>query len=123
MATERQAPRPHVRRAGHLELVLGTVTLMATAGCVGQGVLCTRVTTPYSREFRETPAGRKSCRVNERIYREPMSGANVSVRLTHRVLQEAARGSGITNLYYADLETVSVLFGVFEQKTLILYGD
>ena len=37
--------------------------------------------------------------------------------------EEAARTAGMTNIYYADLETLSVLRGIYEKKTLILCGD
>ena len=53
-----------------------TMLSLATAGCVGQGLLYTRVVKPYSSDFRGTPAGGKTCRVNEHILREPFSRAD-----------------------------------------------
>jgi len=38
-------------------------------------------------------------------------------------VEEAARAAGITNLYYADIETLSILKGVYARKTLILCDD
>jgi hypothetical protein len=86
-------------------------------------MLYTRVVRPYSHDFRGTPPGGKTCRVNEHVLREPFSGAHVSVSFTWGVLEEAARTAGMTSLYYADMETLSVLNGVYERKTLILCGD
>lgn len=103
---------------------LGVALLgLATAGCVGRGILYTRIVKPYSRDFGSTPAGSKTCRMNEHILREPFSRAGVSVSFTSRIAEEAARTAGMTNLYYADLETLSILNGVYERKTLIICGD
>jgi hypothetical protein len=96
---------------------------LATAGCAGQGMLYTRVVSPYSTDFHATPAGSKTCRVNEYILKDPVGGTHVSVDYTLRVVQKAAREAGITNLYYADLETFSILQGIYTRKTLILSGD
>ena len=71
---------------------------------------------PYTTDFRATPAGAETCRVNQHIFREPVSGTHVSVDFTLRVVQEAAREAGITNLYYADLETLSVLNRIYREK-------
>ena len=103
--------------------MLVTMLSLATAGCVGQGLLYTRVVSPYSHDFHATPTGGKTCRVNEHIFREPFSRTNVSVSFTSRVVEQAARAAGMTNLYYADLETLSVLNGVYQRKALILCGD
>ena len=108
-----------MRLSGMLAALMG----LATAGCVGSGLLYTRVVRPYSRDFHDTPTGTKTCRLNEHTMREPFSGARVSVSVTTRVVAEAARTAGITNLYYADIETLSILAGVYEKKTLILCGD
>jgi hypothetical protein len=103
--------------------MLAALLTLATAGCAGQGLLYTRVVSPYSLEFHNTPVGGKKCRVNEHVLREPFSGAGVSVSLTSRVMKEAACTAGMTSLYFADLETFSLLNGLYRKKTLILYGD
>lgn len=117
----------HTTRPGRTGLrcfdLLVPLLSLATAGCVGGGLLYTRVVRPYSLDFQGTPAGNKTCRVNEHILREPFSGASVSVSVTSRIAAEAAHTAGITNLYYADLETLSVLNGLYEKRTLILCGD
>lgn len=123
MATNRQtALNPPPRRLHLVRLALALLSL-ATAGCVGRGMVYKRVVTPYSSDFHDTPAGTKTCRVSEHILREPVSGADVSVRFTLRVLEDAAHAAGITNLYYADVETLVLLDGLYERKTLILCGD
>ena len=111
--------------AGRLCLygVLAALMGLATAGCLGRGLLYTRVVRPYSHDFQDTPAGTKTCRVNEHILREPVTRASVSVNFTTRIAEEAARTAGMTNLYYADVETLSILAGLYEKKTLILCGE
>jgi len=103
--------------------VLVAMLSVATAGCVGQGMLYTRVVSPYSSDFHNTPAGCKACRVNEHAIKEPFTGANVSVTFTAHIVEEAARTAGMTNLYYADMETLSILNGIYKRKTLIICGD
>ena len=116
MATERHAAR---RALCMLAAVLG----LAAAGCAGTGLMVTRTTAPYSRDFHATPGGARCVRADEQILREPLSGANLSVDITARVLATAARSAGLTNFYYADLETFSLLGGLYERKQLVLYGD
>jgi hypothetical protein len=96
---------------------------LVMVGCAGQGLLYTRVVSPYSNDFRGTPIGSKTCRVNEHTIREPITGSNVSVDFTSSVVQKSACEAGITNLYYADIETLSILKGIYERKTLIICGD
>lgn len=123
MATNRQnTPRLTASDMSLFRMCITALVLM-TAGCVGQGLFYTRVVSPYSHDFHNTPVGGKTCRVNEHSLKEPFSGAGVSASFTSRVVEEAAHAAGITNLYYADLETLSVLKGVYARKTLILCGD
>jgi hypothetical protein len=113
-------------RHSGLRLVLalaGMLGLLVMSGCVGQGILYTRVVRPNSTDFRVTPAGSNTCRMNQYNLREPVTGADVSVEFTLRVVEQAAREAGITKLYYADIETFSILNGAYEKKTLIVYGD
>ena len=106
-----------------VRLLMMALLSLVTAGCVGQGLIYSRVVKPYSRDFHDTPVGSKTCRVNEHIVREPFSRADVSVSFTSRVVEEAARTAGMTHLYYADLETLRIFKGIYERKTLILCGD
>jgi hypothetical protein len=108
-----------VRLLGMLLVALSA----ATAGCSGRGLLYTQVVSPYLTEYHDTPVGSKSCRVREHTLREPVTGYNLSVAFSLPVLQRAARQAGLTQLYYVDEETLSVLLGIYERKTLILYGD
>jgi len=123
MATNRQKETRHGRSVMRLLRMLFTTLSLATAGCAGEGLLYTRVVSPYSNDFHSTPTGTKTCRVNEHIFREPFTSTDVSVNFTSSIVEEATRTTGMTNLYYADIETLSILNGIYQRKTLILCGD
>lgn len=123
MATDSQGHAHHAQRGLCPSRVLVAVLALVMSGCAGQGVLYTRVISPHSLDFRNAPIGSKTCRINEHILKEPFSGAGLSASFTSRIVEEAAHTAGITNLYYADLETLSILKGIYQRKTLILCGD
>ena len=123
MATD----RPNTPRSGRngwprFRMLVALLSL-ATAGCAGQGLLYTRVVTPYSIDYYDAPTGSKTCRVNEHSIKEPFTTIDVSVIFTTHVVEEAAHKAGITNLYYADIDTLSILGGIYERRTLIICGD
>ena len=123
MATDGHPALPGRAARRSIRTLAALLLSLATIGCVGQGLLYTRVVRPYAPDFHDTPTGSKECRVNEHVLREPISGAGISVSFTLRVLEQAARDAGITNLCHADIETLSILNGIYEKKALILYGD
>jgi hypothetical protein len=96
---------------------------LACTACLSRGRVYTRTVQPYMTEFRDTPVGTRVCRVSEHLVKEPVSGAGVSATWTTRAIAEAACRAGITNLYYMDVETLSVLNSLYRRRTLILYGD
>jgi hypothetical protein len=55
--------------------------------------------------------------------KEPFTRANLSVLWTDRDVSEALRHAGISEIRYADLETLSVLNGIYARRRLIFYGD
>ena len=123
MATERQNTSHLGSRGWRLFRLLEILLPLATAGCAGQGLLYTRVVSPYSNDFHATPAGSKTCRVNEHALKEPFTKLEVSATFMTGIVKQAAYAAGMTNLYYADMETLSILMGIYERKTLILCGD
>ena len=53
--------------------------------------------------------------------------ASISINIVQldwdtNALAEAARAGGITTMYYADEEVVSILFGIWQQRWAIVYG-
>lgn len=99
--------------------------LLLGSGCsTPRGFLFTRATVPYALPY-ET-AGRvasKSCRVDVTQIKEPFSRVSLSVMWTSRAVADAMEKAGMTELRYADLQTVSILNSVYERRRLIFYGE
>lgn len=52
----------------------------------------------------------------------PTASLNLAASWNGRAIGDAAKRAGLTEIYYADLHTVSVLLGIWEQKTVEVYG-
>ena len=92
-------------------------------GCAVQGWLITRTVTPYTRDFRETPVGTKTCIISHHKLKEPVSGYDIYAEWTSGTLTNSAANAGITNICYMDLRTFSILAGIYRKRDLIIYGD
>ena len=101
------------------------LALTLCAGCLEpHGLLFTRKTVPYSLpEQSSVQVGMKSCHVDTTQLKEPFTRANLSVLWTHRAVAEAVRLADMKEIRYADIETLSVLNGLYARRRLILYGD
>jgi hypothetical protein len=97
--------------------------LFITAGCSVSGRLVTNSTKPYTRNFDNTPVGSKQCVLNDFRLREPISGHSISAEWTTDKILKVAEEAGMTNVYYADMHTLSLLLGIYKRKKLIIYGD
>jgi hypothetical protein len=92
-------------------------------GCTPYGRIYTDTTVPYTKVFRETPAGAKQCVLNDHQIKDPVTGINLSVEWTAELIKSEANKAGIKNIYYIDQRTFSILFGIYKRKSLIIYGD
>jgi len=97
--------------------------LFLLPGCVTKGLLYTRVTEPATLDFHKTPVGSKRILVRSFRVQEPVTGYGVSAEWEAYPLKDAALHAGITNLYFADRQTLSILNGIYRSRTLIVYGD
>ena len=97
--------------------------LLGLAGCATRAVLFSHVTEPATVNFRHTPVGTKRCVIRNFRVQEPVSGYGVSAEWDAGTIRAAARQAGITNIYYVDLQTLSVLSGLYRQRALVVYGD
>ena len=88
-----------------------------------QGLIYTNVTEPYDTNMTNTPIGKRIAYAGGITkLSEPFSGAKVSVEVNSNAIGDIAKEGGLDKIYYADLHTKSILFGIWEKKTLILYG-
>lgn len=97
--------------------------VLVITGCAGPGLLYTDVITPYSLDSKGTPVGSRQCTVAEYRLREPVTRFGVSALWSNKAVAEACKEAGISEIYYADRRTFSVLFGSYRKRTLIIYGD
>ncbi len=97
--------------------------LVGISGCSVTGRLYTNIVEPLTEDFNNTPVGTKTCVIKNYRFREPVSRVNVSVEWTTKDIAEQARKAGITNIYYMDVHTFSVLLELYRRKSIIVYGD
>lgn len=99
--------------------------LCGAAGCSSpRGILYTRTTEPFFLPQRPRAAtGGKSCRIDITQLKEPISRANLSVVWTSQAVAAAAARAGVSELRYADIETLSLLNGIYARRRLVFYGD
>lgn len=105
------------------KILLGCVVLLLCTSCAIDGRLFTSKVIPYSTDFNQTPAGSKSCEIDDFKVKEPVSRFNISAEWTTSSVYEKATEAGITNIYYADVRKFSILGGIFSKKVLIVHGD
>lgn len=69
------------------------------------------------------PKATKTCAVDIPHLKEPVTRANLSVMRTDHAVMEAFRRVGMTDIRYADIETLSVLNGTYRRRRLIFHGE
>lgn len=92
-------------------------------GCATYGAIYADTVAPYTENFRETPVGSKRCVIHDYQLREPLTRVKLSAEWTTDVILNESRKAGITEIYYMDMRTVSILFGIYRHKSLLVYGD
>lgn len=111
--------------ATELKTVFFCALLLGAGGCFApRGRLFTYTTTPYTLPYEEgARVGSKSCQVDITQLKEPFSRAGLSVMWGNRAVAEAMTRAGMTEIRYADLQTLSILNSVYERRRLVFYGD
>jgi len=99
--------------------------LLGMCGCFSpRGYLFTYTQVPYALPYETVGrVGTRSCRVDITQLKEPFSRANLSVMWSNRIVAEAMKRAGMTEIRYADVQTLSVLNSVYERRRLIFYGE
>ncbi|MBN1847868.1 MAG: hypothetical protein JW932_04715 [Deltaproteobacteria bacterium] len=98
-------------------LILFLIVLFTGYACSGR--LYSNTVRPYTTNFDNTPIGSKVC-----ILRDHTVQVNrVSAEWVTEHFADALRTAGIKKVYYAELKTFIILFGLYQRKTLIIYGD
>ena len=96
---------------------------LVLAGCAPLGLLYSNTVVPYSKEFSETPIGTKRCVIDNYQIKEPISGYNIYAEWSWSYILSEAQKAGISDIYYMDKKTLSILFGTYKHESLLIYGD
>jgi len=99
---------------------------MLLCGCFApKGIIYTRIKQPLA-----LPSNRnkrritdKSCYVSLTRLKEPVTRLNLSVMWSNDAIREAAEKAGITEIYYADIETLSFILDSYLRRRVIFYGN
>jgi len=103
--------------------ITGLALLLTGCASLAPGRLYTNVIQPHSTDFHVTPVGTKRCVLDEHRVKEPVSGFGVTVEWSMNRIRSAARAAGITNIYYTEVQTLSILMGAYRRRRLIIHGD
>lgn len=96
---------------------------IALTGCSAPGLLYTDIVMPYTLDMNQNSAGSRRITIDEYRIREPVSGYGIYALWQNRDVQAAAREANISRIQYADRRILSILGGIYRQRTLIIYGD
>ena len=94
-------------------------------GCAttAPGRLYTNVIRPHSTDFHVTPVGTKHCVLDEHRFKDPVSGYGATVEWSTDRIRSEAQKAGITNINYTEIQTLSILMGIYRRRRLIIHGD
>ena len=65
---------------------------------------------------------KRSTTIEKQRITEPFTGLAITVEVDSIAIGDAMKQTKLNEIYYADLRTVSVLFGIYQKKTLIAVG-
>lgn len=90
--------------------------------CGCHGALYTNCTYPLSQDFSSNPVGEKTVETYRHKFKEPLSGYGLNITVMTGQLDTLATEAGMKEAYYADEKVFSILFGLYERKTVVLHG-
>jgi hypothetical protein len=92
--------------------------LVGASGCAAPGLIYTDIVRPLDLDMHETPDKRARGRSGTKAIT-----VYVTVMWDSAAIADAARERGLTKIYFADMHIVSVWFGLWQQRTAIVYGE
>jgi len=87
------------------------------------GLLYKKVVEVHSTDFNKTPVGSKSAILDRHMVTQIGGDFNFSAEWDSNKINEITRRTGIREIYYTDIETTSVLLGLYRRKRIIIHGD
>ena|GEM_PF-1632544 len=113
-------------RRSTIEAALFSLLLLhLTSGCFApKGIIYTRIREPLAlpAERIGAPVADKECYVSLTRLKEPVTRINLSVMWSNNIVKEEVAKAGMTEIYYSDIETLSVLSDSYVRKRIIFYG-
>jgi hypothetical protein len=101
-------------------LLLGVCLI---TGCSTPGLLYTNITLPLTVDMNSTQRAPDSTATIQRIIREPLTGAGIRAEWSNKAPGDSARIGGLEQVSYADVHSNSVLAGIWQSTTILVYGD
>jgi hypothetical protein len=92
-------------------------------GCSTPGLLYTNITLPLTVDMNRTQRAVDSTATIQRIIREPLTGAGIRAEWSNKAPGDSARIGGLDEVSYADVHSNSVLAGIWQSTTILVYGD
>lgn len=97
------------------------ILLSSSSGCV-YGLLYTSIDEPLVTNMNSTPRGVQAVNGDTHMVSIPLTVPGLSAEWDSRAIGDAAKNAGLSEVYYADLHTFSVLGGVWQEQTVQVYG-
>ncbi len=95
---------------------------LTCAGC-SRGLIYTNVTVPLVTNMDKTPRGTRLVTIDTRGMKEPVTGIGINAQWNSRAIGDAAKQFGLRRSYYADMNTFSILGGIWQKQTVRVWGE
>jgi hypothetical protein len=118
MATDKR-PRPCSAR---LPWLLALAPMFWLSGCT-YGLIYTDVTLPLTLNMHGQTRGEAVATGEHTIIKEPVTGAGVRAEWASQAIGAAAKRGNLTSICYADTRSRSILAGLWEAHTVMVYGE
>lgn len=99
-----------------LLLSAATAACLSLSGCIS-GRIYTHTIVPYDTNLRDTNAGTTTASSDSKDF----NYSYVRIVWGDYGIADAAKAAGLSEVYFADLETLSVL-GIWTQQWILVYG-
>lgn len=104
-----------------LSKLVASLSLLALSSCT-PGLLYTDIVRPRCTDMRTTPIGPEGITGRTTKFKIPATRVDLSLELNSRAIGDIAKLNGLSTIYYCDQRTFSILFGVYQEKEIIVYG-
>lgn len=101
---------------------LALLAILCLTGCTS-GLLYSNKRTPLTRNLRGTPLGTKIGEMSVKELREIFTGVDLRAQWSSNAIGDIAQQFGMKEIYFADINTLSILAGIWKEETVRVMGD